>query len=166
MAYDRSKAMSPQLEPGDNTKYLTHALKSWDLPKICMNDPEAVRERSIMYLQSCADDDMKPTITGYANYLGISRQELHNIANGTRGNGSAIEIIRQVKGIIEEQMETYMMNGKINPVSGIFLLKNNFQNYVDKQELEVKASPIEEADKERIAQNYADYLPALDDNQE
>ena len=29
--------------------------------------------------------------------------------------------------------ENYMQNGKINPVSGIFLGKNNF-SYVDKQE--------------------------------
>ena len=31
-------------------------------------------------------------------------------------------------------MEDYMQNGKINPVSGIFLMKNNF-GYADKQEV-------------------------------
>ena len=31
-------------------------------------------------------------------------------------------------------MVDYMQNGKINPVSGIFLMKNNF-GYADKQEV-------------------------------
>jgi hypothetical protein len=35
--------------------------------------------------------------------------------------------------MMEEMWEHYMMNGKINPVSGIFLGKNNY-GYADKQE--------------------------------
>jgi hypothetical protein len=35
--------------------------------------------------------------------------------------------------VLEALWEDYMMNGKINPVSGIFLGKNNF-GYQDKQE--------------------------------
>ena len=35
--------------------------------------------------------------------------------------------------MIENLMENYMQNGKINPVSGIFLMKNNF-GYQDKTE--------------------------------
>lgn len=57
-------------------------------------------------------------------------------------------------------MEAYMTNGKINPVSGIFLLKNN-HGYTDKQEIEVKAVNTlgEEGNKEEIAQRYLDALP-------
>ena len=35
--------------------------------------------------------------------------------------------------MLEALWEDYMQNGKINPVSGIFLGKNNF-GYLDKQE--------------------------------
>ena len=35
---------------------------------------------------------------------------------------------------MEDLWENYMQNGKINPVSGIFLGKNNF-GYQDKQEM-------------------------------
>lgn len=160
----RSENMKVHLDPGDNTKYLCHALAAWDLKKVNTSSEEEVTERSIWYLQHCAEDDMKPTIAGYANALGISRQQLHNICNGLQGSGDAIDTIKKVKGIIEEQMENYMMNGKINPISGIFLLKNNFQGYIDKQEVEIKAPLMgEEPDKDAIAAQYIDALPIIED---
>ena len=36
--------------------------------------------------------------------------------------------------LLNAQMENYMQNGKINPVAGIFLMKNNM-GYADKQEV-------------------------------
>ena len=161
---DRSEALKVHTAPGDNTKYLNHALAALELPKVNTSSREEVRERSIWYLQHCADDDMKPTVTGYANALGISRQQLHNICNGKQGSGEAIDTIKKIKSIIEEQMENYMMNGKINPVSGIFLLKNNFVGYVDKQEIELKASPIgDNVNREELAERYADSLPEVEE---
>ena len=41
--------------------------------------------------------------------------------------------------------ENYMQNGKINPVSGIFLGKNNF-GYQDKQEMVLTPNNNQEAD--------------------
>ena len=43
------------------------------------------------------------------------------------------DIINEVYDSLEVLWESYMTNGKINPVSGIFLGKNNF-GYQDKQE--------------------------------
>ena len=50
-----------------------------------------------------------------------------------------------------------MQNGKINPVSGIFLGKNNF-GYQDKQDLVItpNTNTIEAADAETIAAKYAE----------
>lgn len=56
-----------------------------------------------------------------------------------------------------------MLNGKINPVAGIFLGKNNF-GYTDKQELEVKpVNPMAEglSTPEEIERKYAQ-LPRTD----
>ena len=56
------------------------------------------------------------------------------------GSASAYFMMEQQKslareeGFMEEMMEGYMLNGKINPVSGIFLMKNNF-GYTDKSEV-------------------------------
>ena len=44
--------------------------------------------------------------------------------------------IKNAYNLLENLWETYMQNGKINPVSGIFLGKNNY-GYRDKVEYEV-----------------------------
>jgi hypothetical protein len=46
---------------------------------------------------------------------------------------STLDAIKKAYKYMEMLWENYMQNGKINPVSGIFLGKNNF-GYQDKQE--------------------------------
>ena len=57
--------------------------------------------------------------------------------------------------ILEELWEDYMQNGKINPVSGIFLGKNHF-GYADKQEIVVEPkNPLGDADDpEEVKRRY------------
>ena len=64
-----------------------------------------------------------------------------------------------------------MQNGKINPVSGIFLLKNNW-GYRDEKEVTVKPSngfgaetSPEELQKKYIDSIDADALPPADDTE-
>ena len=47
--------------------------------------------------------------------------------------------------LMENMWETYMNSGKINPVSGIFLGKNNF-GYQDKQEMVLTPNAQQESD--------------------
>jgi hypothetical protein len=63
---------------------------------------------------------------------------------------------------MEELWETYMQNGKINPVSGIFLAKNNY-GYSDKQEYVVTPNTpqLSDADTATIEAKYAE-LPDVD----
>ena len=44
------------------------------------------------------------------------------------------DLIKKAYLILNLQMENYMQNGKINPVAGIFLMKNNM-DYQDKSEV-------------------------------
>jgi hypothetical protein len=64
--------------------------------------------------------------------------------------------------MLESLMEQYMSTGKINPVSGIFLLKNN-HGYKDQTEsVVIKKDPYESGDPEEIARRYlAGVAPAL-----
>ena len=59
------------------------------------------------------------------------------------------------------QMANYMQNGKINPVAGIFLMKNNM-DYEDKKEITLApASPLgEETPPEELQQKYLDAIEA------
>ena len=49
-------------------------------------------------------------------------------------NPDSSDWIKKAYNLMEVQWEDYMQNGKINPVSGIFLGKNNY-GYRDQQEV-------------------------------
>lgn len=149
----------PTLEKGDNSRFLRHALEGLNLPPIDISDAEAVRGRVSWYFQHCVENDMKPGILGLCNSLGISRMTFNNWERERKHNrGEHAIIVRQAKSLIEEMMEQYMMNGKINPVSGIFLMKNNFDGYYDRQDLVVTPnSPLEpEQNREELEKKYCD----------
>ena len=130
------------LEDGDNNKFTSVSLQLLNLPKIDLHDPEAVQVRLNEYFNLMAEKDMKPTVAGIAMALGTTRQTLWAIKNnqpmGGYGNlpnmpSQTTDLIKKAYLLMENLWESYMLNGKINPVSGIFLGKNNF-GYQDKTE--------------------------------
>lgn len=121
------------VEPGDNSKYLTLAMTVMNLPPIDISDVNQVRNRINEYLTLCASADMKPTVKGFCNSLKIGRTTLFDWKRGSYRADTHQAVIIEAYDLLEELWENYMQNGKINPVSGIFLGKNNF-GYQDKQE--------------------------------
>lgn len=122
-----------QTSPGDNAQYIRHALANLSMPPIDISNPKQVDERVLWYFNHCIEDDMKPTVMGLANALGVHRDTIHAWRTGEYREGTHQYIIQRAYAILEEQWQHYMMNGKINPVAGIFLAKNLF-NYRDQQE--------------------------------
>lgn len=145
------------VEPGDNSKYLRHALETKNMPPIDVSDVNQVRERLQWYFNHCAEDDMKPTVMGFCNALKIGRSTLFDWKRGNFRAGTHQAVILEAYSTLEELWENYMQNGKINPVSGIFLGKNNF-NYADKQEYVVtpNTGEVEAADPLVIEAKYAE----------
>ena len=140
--------LSPQnylqnLEPGDNTTLIQINAKLFAMPEIDMTDPEQVGERLGEYFKLYAEADLKPTVAGMAIALnGMSTNQLRcivvNRATGGVGYKPAIAkpvavLIKKAYATLENLWESYMVSGKINPVSGIFLGKNNY-GYQDKTE--------------------------------
>lgn len=131
---------------GDNRKYLAHNLEvsaladnGWD-----RNDPEATQQRVIDYFSVCVKNDMKPSVAGLSLALGIHRTVLWALVHGnTKIVEESRNVLKKAYLILNSQMEDYMQNGKINPVSGIFLMKNNM-GYEDKKEINV--NPTAELD--------------------
>lgn len=128
----------PDLEPGDNTKYLAHSMTilKWKTPD--MNSLEAVQKRCFDYFNLCAKNDMKPTFAGFALAFGVDRMTMwrwcNNQPRSRKLSDPVRDTIKKSRDLINAQMEDFMQNGKINPVAGIFLMKNNM-NYQDKQEV-------------------------------
>lgn len=137
----KSEQMSVHTEPGDNTKYLTVSLELAKLPKVDFTKPEQVEERLLQFFELHAQNDMKPTVMGMGLALGVDRRRLWEMKSGVAKGGltpydlptETLDLIRRAYDILENLMENYAQNGKINPVSAIFLMKNNF-GYQDKTE--------------------------------
>jgi hypothetical protein len=155
----------PDLPPGENNKYTTFALAIMQLPKIDIKNPEQLATRLTDYFQLCADHDMKPAVAAMALSLGMDRRRLWEIK--TDQPGAAInnsmpqeckDIIKMAYDSLEVLWEGYMANGKINPVSGIFLGKNNF-GYQDKQEYVVTPNQMAQETDPRIIEAKYDELP-------
>jgi hypothetical protein len=76
--------------------------------------------------------------------------------NGTFRANTHQAIILEAYALMENLWEDYMQNGKINPVSGIFLGKNNF-GYADKQEYVLTPNQQQEdVDPKLIEEKYAE----------
>ena len=155
--YDLMDRGAENREPGDNTKFLTHAMAVMNMPPIDISDVKQVERRINDYMELCAANDMKPTVKGFCNSLRISRTTLFDWRRGTYRADTHQAVICQAYDLLEELWENYMQNGKINPVSGIFLGKNNF-GYQDKQEYVVTPNQggITEIDPATIEAKYAE----------
>lgn len=160
------------LQEGDNAKFLGVNIQLLNMPNIDMNDVEAVAQRLTDYFTLYAEHDMKPTVAGMAMALnGMSRQNLwaivHDKPTGGAGYTTALprevaDCIKKAYKMMETLWENYMISGKINPVSGIFLGKNNF-GYQDKTEYVLTPNAQQESDysTEDIKQRYLPGKPPL-----
>ena len=129
-------------DPGDNTKFMKVNMVLFNMDKVDMKDAEAVQNRINEFFMLYTENDMKPTVAGMAMALGMSRQQLWAIKNDQPANGqgwkydlppAVSDAVKKAYFLMENMWETYMNSGKVNPISGIFLGKNNF-GYSDKQE--------------------------------
>lgn len=127
------------VEAGDNSRYLRHAMAGLDLPPIDISDDKQVAERLDWYFNHCIEDDMKPTVTGMANCLGIDKTTLWSWRTGECRAKTHSPLIKKAYKLLEELWESYMLNGKVNPASGIFLGRNHW-GYQDKVEVVVGKS--------------------------
>ena len=164
------ETLAPITEPGDNQKYISVSLKLFNLPAIDLRNPEQVQARLNEYFNIQFEADLKPTVAGMAMALGIDRRRLWEIRAGAKMGGTSsydlptltLDSIKKAYDFMENLWENYMQNGKINPVSGIFLGKNNF-GYQDKTEYVVTPNVHNDSDynAEDIRARYLSDSPTL-----
>ena len=142
-----------QTEPGDNTKIVLTNMKFFDMPRVDLKNPDAVKERLCEYFQIYGDADLKPTVAGMAMCLGVDRRRLWDIKTGNYINVGGyrdlpietVDLIKKAYEILETTMENYANAGKINPVMAIFMMKNHF-GYQDKTEYVLTPNQKQESD--------------------
>ena len=165
------ETLAPVTEPGDNAKYIGVSLQLFNMPKVDLYKPEDVQARLAEYFRIHTEADMKPTVVGMAMALGIDRRRLWEIRAGAKIGGHTpidlptltVDYIKKAYDFMENLWENYMQNGKINPVSGIFLGKNNF-GYQDKTEYVVTPNMQNDSDynAEDIRARYLTDSPTIE----
>ena len=143
-----SKGSRPDLRPnlpssgeGVNAMYLDHAQQVMELGKqeIDLKSRAQVQQRIDNYFALCKQNDMKPSVAGYALAFGCTRASIWNWTHNIQTSHWSPESLQELKRgymLINAQLEDYMQNGKIHPVAGIFLMKNNM-DYEDRREYAV-----------------------------
>lgn len=131
------------LDAGDNTKFMEVQMALFNMPNIDLDNVEEVQQRLNDYFALYTSRDMKPTVAGMALCLnGMNRRTLWAIVNDAPTGGAGYKtalppvVARSIKKayfLLENLWESYMNSGKVNPVAGIFLGKNNY-GYQDKTE--------------------------------
>ena len=161
------ETLAPVTEPGDNQRYIDVSMKLFNLPSIDLHNPEQVQTRLNEYFKIQYDADLKPTVAGMAMALGIDRRRLWEIRADVSNRNQDLptltrDSIKKAYDFMENLWENYMQNGKINPVSGIFLGKNNF-GYQDKTEYVVTPNVNNDSDynAEDIRARYLTDSPTL-----
>ena len=140
-------------EPGDNSKIVLTNMKFFDMPRVDLHDPEAVRVRLGEYFQIYGEADLKPTVAGMAMCLGVDRRRLWDIKSGNYTNvggykdlpPETVDLVKKAYDILETSMESYANAGRINPVMAIFMMKNHF-GYQDKTEYVLTPNQKQESD--------------------
>ena len=121
-----------------NADTTRHNLELFQLPYIDpYYKPEEGINRITEYLEICIKNNMKPTLEGLATAFGIDRKTIYKWANNIDSNSLPVNfrtVIKKVYQLLNSNFTDLSINGKINPVISIFLMKNNF-GYKDQTEV-------------------------------
>lgn len=165
---DLTELQTPHTEPGEISRMLKQAMTISHWPQIDTDDADQVAARIDQYHTFCYENDIKPDMSGLALAIGVSRSTLWKWENGVESNKpyAVRNTLKKGREMNEYLMTQLMQNGKINPVTGIFLLKNN-HGFRDQQEIVVTPNnPLESGTPDDIKNKYIQALPEAEKTEE
>ena len=148
--------------PGENARRVRIARVLMSQPRFDSSSQESVSDRFMWYLDVCEQFDDRPTVEGFALASGYSREHLRRMKDGdVKGVPEDVRLtLKRVWDMLNQIMAQYMIDGHLNPVTAIFLLKNNFGYRDQSEQVIIKRDPYETGDPEEIARRYLDGMPA------
>ena len=151
------------LEPDKTARLEMVRQQLFALPKFNLKTAnlEEVQKRIDTYFSICVVNNTRPVLSGIAFCLGVDRRTLYSINRGGNSWGKMpyglsediAAAIRQACAVLEMQLETYLVQGQVNPASGIFLAKNHY-GYRDQVENVVIAESREAVDINALRETY------------
>ena len=94
-----------------------------------------LRQRIDDYFSFCQRSSMRPGVETLALAIGVSRQTVFLWCKGVNCDAERTEIMEDARAVINGFMDQCILSGKINPASGIFLMKN-WMGYKDTVSIE------------------------------
>lgn len=152
----RTEELIPHTEPGEMSAMIKQAIDLSSFGEVDTNNPEQVEQRITDYFRYCVQNDIRPSAEGMALALNTNRSTLWRWREGSESNKpeGVRNAIKKGYSILNYLLTQLMQDGHINPVSGIFLLKNNYQ-YFDKSEVVITPNnPYDQKTDEELAQKY------------
>lgn len=141
-----------------NIRHIDHAAGLAMMPPLEVWDAESIGRRTMEYLAKCKEDGVRVNLSAYALALGTTPDGLNELINDKRKTDEVRAALLKGISMVESIMIEMMMEQRINPVTGIFLLKNHF-GYKDQSEISFKGHI--ETDKKTLQ---AKYRAVVDDD--
>lgn len=104
---------------------------------------DELQEQMQDYFDLCTDQQVVPTITSLALWLGVDRNTIYDHANNSNSPFSCV--MKNTLNYLHSIMQSGTIDGKINPVTYIFISKNDYGMRDDKN---ITVSPT--SDKQTI----------------
>ena len=114
------------------------------------------------YFRYCQQNGMRPGVEGLALCLGTTRQTLFNWKLQKGCTEERANMIKASLQFINATLESAFLSGKVNPVSGIFMLKN-WAGYCDRTDIAINSSDNsddlndDESSIEALEKKYANF---------
>lgn len=159
MSNDLEKFDSVELERRKaNIRHIDHTMSLALMKPLKVWDAKHIGQRTMEYLEKCKEDGVRVNLSSYALALGTTPDGLNEMINDKRNAGETRNAILKGISMVESVMIEMMMEQRINPVTGIFLLKNHF-GYKDQSEISFKGHI--ETDQKTLS---AKYRAVVDDD--
>ena len=156
---DIGMLVDPPTEPGDNARFLRHAMVSLDLPPIDISDPKQVENRIREYFEYCAENDRRPNIKGLGNWLGVDASTVNSWRRGEYRSETHSPIIKKAVDVLEEMWWDFGQNGRMNPASWIFIGKNAFGMRDETQVVVTPNNPLQDLNADEARKRIMDGIP-------
>lgn len=141
-------------------------MEIYNSPAVDLSDADAITQRMMGFVEMCKRYNVRPGVGAWCQYLGCTRDEIIRWQKGRRTRldslltSSSAAALQKSFGLFEVSWETtFLQNGFMSPVTGIFYAKNNF-GYKDESETVVKHAESEKGpDVKALQAKYAAAIP-------
>lgn len=155
--------------PANNSETISMIRELIRWPTIDPSDPEQLMQRFEDYCDLCERHDSKILVSGMCQSFGMTRNDVMDWAKGKRTrldkmlSTESAAVLKNILQSLEVSWESAMQNnGYRNPVTGIFLGKNNF-GYRDESQTVIKHEDAAQGPtKAELEAKYMASLPAED----